>query len=172
MNPRTLRIRRLLPQSCGGADRSSWSALLSEKYEKASSEAAATPNARLPNSAALPLTNQDSVAARPHKNPIGRQTQAIRRVRASTAEARSGLCFDLHHIGYRIPMPMPNDAIASNILRGESPTAIKIAGSGRSAKTVRPNRAFRRLRCRSYFCQLSPIGPIVESPLLPIGSSP
>src|SRR5260370_11801772 len=112
MNPRTLRIRRLLPQSCGGADRSSWSALLSEKYEKASSEAAATPNARLPNSAALPPTDQDSVAARPHKNPIGRQTQAIRRVRASTAEARSGLCFDLHHIGYRIPMPMPNDATA------------------------------------------------------------
>src|SRR5882724_5405644 len=114
-------------------------------------------------------TDQDSVAARRHKNPIGRQTQAIRRVRASTAEARSGLCFVRHHIGYRIPMPMPNDATASNILSGESPTAIKIAGSGRSAKTVRPNRAFRRRRSLSYFFQLSSMGPIFESPLFLLG---
>src|SRR5271157_1357823 len=122
---------------------------LSEKYEKASSKAVATPNTTPPNSAALPPTDQDNVAARPQKNPPGRQTHAIRRVRASTAEARSGLCLVLHHIGYRIPMLIPNDATVSNIFSGESPTAIRIAGNGRSAKTTRPNRVFRRRRCRS-----------------------
>jgi len=133
----------------GIADCSYCSAFLSEKYENESSKAAAAANARASRPAASLPTDQDNVAARPQKNPPGRQTHAIRRVRASTAEARSGLCLVLHHIGYRIPMLMPNDAIASNIHRGESPTAIKIAGNGRSAKTIRLNRAFRRRRRRS-----------------------
>ena len=131
------------------ADRRFCSAFLSEKYENHSSKAAAAPNAKATHSAAMLPTDQDNIAAMPQRNPLGRQIQAIRRVRLSTTEARSGLCFVLHHIGYRIPMLIPNDATASNILRGESPTAIKIAGNGRSAKTIRPNRAFRRRRCRS-----------------------
>src|ERR1700694_3857790 len=116
------------------------STFLSDMYENQSRKTAAARNAKATHSTTPLPTDQDNVAARPHKNPVGRQTQAIRRVRASTPEARSGLCFVLHHIGYRIPMPMPNDATASNILTGESPTAIRIAGNGRSAKIVRPNR--------------------------------
>src|ERR1700730_9311830 len=100
---------------------------LSDMYENKSRKTAAARNARAPHSAAPLPTDQDNVAARPHKNPLGRQIQAIRRVRASTAEARSGLCFVLHHIGYRIPMLTPKDATTSSILSGESPTAIKIA---------------------------------------------
>lgn len=130
-------------------DGRSCSAFLSEKYENHNSNAAATPNAKPPNSAAAPPEDQTNVAARPQRNPTGRHTQAIRRVRASIAEARNGLCFVRHHIGYRIPMLIPNDATASNIFRGESPIAISVAGNGRNAKTIRPNRVFSRRRCRS-----------------------
>src|SRR6266851_3106235 len=106
------------PRHC----RSSSSALLSAKYEKLSSKVAAMPNPTPTNSAAPPPTDHDNVAPRPHTKPPGRQTQAIRRLRISTAEARKGLFFVLHHIGYRIPMLMPNETTAINILRGESPT--------------------------------------------------
>ena len=126
----------------------SW-AFLSEKYENESSKADAAPNAKATHCAAMLPTDQDNIAARPQRNPPGRQAQAIRRVRLSSAEVRNGLCFVLHHIGYRIPIIAPNDVTISNIRRGESPAAIKIAGNGRREKTIRPNRAFRRLRCCS-----------------------
>jgi hypothetical protein len=159
----TLSIGQLVIQARGLPDRSSCSALLSEKCEKPNRTVAATPNATPPNSAALPPTDQQNVAARPHRNPLGRQIQAIRRVRLSTTEARSGLCFLLHHKGYRIPILAPNDDTISSIRSGERPAAIKIGGNGRSPRTTKPNRAFRRRRRCSYSCQLSPIIPIVES---------
>src|SRR5260370_39775527 len=133
----------------GVGDSSFRSAFLSEKCEKHNNRKAAAANANATHSAASVPTDQDSIAAMPQRNPLGRQIQAIRRVRLSTTEVRSGLCFVLHHNGYRIPKLTPKDATTSSILSGESPTAIKIAGNGRSAKTIRPNRAFRRRRCRS-----------------------
>jgi hypothetical protein len=152
-------------QSWGLADRRSCAAFLSKKYENESSKAAAAPNAKATHSAATLPTDQDNIAARPQRNPLGRQTQAIRRVRVSPTEARTGLCFVLHHNGYRIPILTANDATISNIGSGERPTAIKIAGNGRSARTTRPNREFRRRRCCSYSRQLTSIAPIVEVPL-------
>src|SRR5258708_7820734 len=75
------------------------SAFASEKYENNNNKRAAPANANATHSAATLPTDQDNIAARPRINPLGRQTQAIRRVCASTAEARSGLRFVLHHIG-------------------------------------------------------------------------
>src|SRR6202158_977634 len=92
----------------------------SDKYENHSSKAAAAANAKATHSAALLPTDQDDIAARPHRNPLGRQTQAIRRVRVSKTEARTGLCFVLHHKGYRIPILTPNDATITSICSGET----------------------------------------------------
>lgn len=78
-------------QTKGLGDRSFCSALLSDEYENHMSKAAALANTKATNSAAPVPTDHDSIDARPQRNPLGRQIQAIRRARVSTAEGPSGL---------------------------------------------------------------------------------
>src|SRR5258708_11904347 len=96
-------------------NRSSCSAFLSEKCENHNNKKAAAENANATHSAASVPTDQDNIAAMPQRNPLGRQIQAIRRVRLSTTEARRGLCFVLHHNGYRIPILTATVATTSTI---------------------------------------------------------
>lgn len=161
---RPLSIGPLALQSRRLADCSSCFAVFSEEYENHSSKTAAALNPKLIHSAAVLPTDQESIATIPKRNPTGRQTQAIRRVRFSMTVARRGLCFVLHHIGYRIPILRPKNTTTNSILSGESPTATRIVGKGRSAKTTKPNCAFIRRRCFSYSCQIESIGPTIAPP--------
>jgi len=161
---RPLSIGPLALQARGLADCSSCFAVFSEEYDNHSSKMAAALNTKLTHSAPRLPTDQESIATIPKRNPTGRQTQAIRRVRFSMTVARRGLCFVLHHIGYRIPILRPKNTTTNSILSGERPTATRIAGKGRSAKTTKPNCAFIRRRCFSYSCQIESIGPTIAPP--------